>query len=113
MGAAHRTLFGKGADFGHQVVLDLLLDLLGALNIDVILARPQIGNLGGCDQSGLILGFCQRHPYAAHEPALFGLAPGFSHNLAAVAPGQGGQIGVVGECRHGRLHQERVKRSEE
>ena len=65
-GAADGALLGVGADFGHQIVADLFFDLLGPLNVDVVLARAQIGHLHGCDEPGLALGFRQRHPDAAH-----------------------------------------------
>ena len=100
--AAQRALLGEGADFGHQIVADLPFDLLGARDVDVILARPQIGHLRGRHQPRLILRLRQRHPDAAHQPALLVLAPDSAHHLAAIAPGQRGQVGVVRKCRHGR-----------
>ena len=68
-GAADGALLGIGVDLRHQIVADFLFDLLGALNVDVILACAQIGHLHGCDQPGLVLRFCQRDPDAAHKPA--------------------------------------------
>ena len=38
--AAERTLLGKGFDLGHEIVLDLSLDLVGALDIHVSRAGP-------------------------------------------------------------------------
>ena len=101
-GAAGGALLGVGTDLGHEIVAYLFFDLLGAFNVDVVLARAQVGHLHGCDQPGLVLGFGQRDPDAAHEPALFGLAPSPAHYLAAVAPGQRGEVGLVGEGGHGR-----------
>ena len=111
--AANGALLGIGADLRHEVVTDLFLDLLGAFNVDVVLARAQIGHLHGCDQPGLVLSLCQRDPDAAHESTLFGLAPSPAHGLAAVAPGQRREVGLVGEGRHGRQWDERAERSEE
>ena len=43
--AADRALLGIGLDLGHQVVLDLGLDLQGALHVDLIGMGFEIGHL--------------------------------------------------------------------
>ena len=85
-------------DLGHQVVADLALDRLGTCNVDVVLVGAQIGDLLGADQAGLVLRLGQRHPEAAQQTALLCLAPDAAHGVAAIAPGQRGEIGFVVEA---------------
>ena len=75
---------------GHQVVANFSFNGFGAGNVDLVLMGAQIGYLFGRDQTSLLLRFRQRHPKAAQQAALFGLAPNPAHHLAAIAPSEGG-----------------------
>ena len=95
IGAADRALFGVGLDLRHQVVANLAFDGLGVGDVDVVLVGPQIGHLLGGDEADLVLRRGERHPEAAQQAALLGLAPDAAHRVAAVAPGEGREVGLV------------------
>jgi hypothetical protein len=61
------ALFGVAPDLGHEIVADFGLDLVCALQVDLVLVRLQIGQLLGRDQPGLVLSGSQGNPYSAPE----------------------------------------------
>ena len=99
--AADAALLGEGANLGHHVVARLALDLQGPGDIDAIDVGLQVGQLLGRHQPGDVLRRGQRHPHLPHQPPLVRLRPEIAHRLAAVAPGEGGGVGLVISGRHG------------
>ena len=93
---AHRALLGIRANLGHQVVTDLRLDLRRALQVDIALVGHQVSQLLGANQPRLVLRRRQSNPKAPQQQALVQLRPDRAHLLGAVAPGEGGEVGVVG-----------------
>ena len=73
--AADRALLGIGAHLGHQVVVDLRLDLQRPRQVDLIGVVAQIGDLLRRHQPGGLFRFGQRHPDAPPQPPLACLAP--------------------------------------
>lgn len=67
---AHRALFGEGANLGHDVVARFALDLLRAVDIDVVDMTFEIGQLFGRDQPGDMLRGRQSHPHPPHQSSL-------------------------------------------
>ncbi len=100
--AAHGALFGVGAHLRHQVVLDLRLDCGGAGQIHLVGVSVQVGELVGADQARGVLGRRQGHPEPPPELPPVGLGPDAAQFLAPVAPGEGGEVGLVGEGLHQR-----------
>ena len=68
--AADRALLRIRLDFGHQVVLDLRLNLQGAIHVDLIGMGFEISHLLRRHQSKPRLRFGQRHPDAPPQLAL-------------------------------------------
>ena len=89
---------GEGAHLGHQVVMDLGLDLERARDVDLVHVGAQVGGLGGRHQPVFGLGLGQRHPQPAPEQALVVLGPDAAHGIRTVAPGKRGLVG--GEVSH-------------
>jgi hypothetical protein len=68
--------------------------------VALLLVRLQIGHLLSCHQPSLLLRHSQRHPKAPQQQPLMPLRPKRAHRLRAIAPGQGGKVGVMVE-EHG------------
>ena len=95
--AANAALPGKGFDLGHDIVMNLGLNLKRALDIDLLLVGAQIRGLIGCYQTKFRLYFCQRRPNPAPEPAFVCFTPNDAHFPAAIAPGKGRKVVFVRE----------------
>ncbi len=93
------TLLGKRAYRGHQIVVNLALDLRNAGQINLILMRKQIGQLIVINQPGLVLRGRQRDPDPAEEPVPVGLTPDGPHLLGPIPPGEWGEKCIVREPR--------------
>ncbi len=87
---ADRTIFGVGTQFGHQVVPDLGLNLMGALDVHLVYVGAQVGHLLGRHQPQGVLGLGQCQPDASPEPPLVRITPQLTHRVAPIAPGEGG-----------------------
>ena len=69
LAAAATCLLREDANLGHQIVMDLALDLERRFDVDLAGVRAQIVDLGLLDQPLGGLRFGQRDPYGAPEPA--------------------------------------------
>ena len=88
LAATDRRLTGEDADFGHQVVADLLLDLERGVDVDVVLVRAQVGQFGRGDEAAARLRLGERDPDGAPEPPPARFGEQFAQLGAPVSPGE-------------------------